>query len=426
MESKILSSTGRGADVFKELDEIESEGRGKNAERPVIECEEYEPDAHETGNNTEGSDRGSDEGFYEVETVRKKRVRKGQLEYFVKWRGWPESANSWEPFENIKACTEIIEEFEQSSAVKSGKRGRNKRKNEVTTLDQKRKWEFSGNEMQRNSINCNEDTVPASDIGAVSSLRRKDNEKAEVYPSLYGNLLLQTEYQHEDGISLQHGIIGKEEIGLPETKTSHKDSMQAMLLSEKVSASGAEDIDPSFPVGGVEITKGVDEKSGRLLTGHLEDNAESIEEASLLQHSSSTFMKASEGEFPTKALDSVDFNAKAMVVDGNSEDMKEQASWLTVPGSGAEASDATQAEEPKLSSLPSHATPSLVKVLKAINYSSSSVGEKQDVIIVFKVSRADGDVVFVDNKYLKENYPSLLIEFYEEHLQCSSTNSSTT
>ncbi|KAH7436803.1 hypothetical protein KP509_05G036400 [Ceratopteris richardii] len=313
-----------------------------------------------------------------------------------------------------------------SSAVKSGKRGRNKRKNEVTTLDQKRKWEFSGNEMQRNSINCNEDTVPASDIGAVSSLRRKDNEKAEVYPSLYGNLLLQTEYQHEDGISLQHGIIGKEEIGLPETKTSHKDSMQAMLLSEKVSASGAEDIDPSFPVGGVEITKGVDEKSGRLLTGHLEDNAESIEEASLLQHSSSTFMKASEGEFPTKALDSVDFNAKAMVVDGNSEDMKEQASWLTVPGSGAEASDATQAEEPKLSSLPSHATPSLVKVLKAINYSSSSVGEKQDVIIVFKVSRADGDVVFVDNKYLKENYPSLLIEFYEEHLQCSSTNSSTT
>eukprot|EP00262_Sarcandra_glabra_P007603 TRINITY_DN20492_c0_g1_i1.p1 TRINITY_DN20492_c0_g1~~TRINITY_DN20492_c0_g1_i1.p1 ORF type:complete len:322 (-),score=67.93 TRINITY_DN20492_c0_g1_i1:264-1229(-) len=56
-----------------------------------------------------------DDGFYEIEDVRRKRVRKGQIQYLIKWRGWPETANTWEPLENFQSCADIIEAFEERS-----------------------------------------------------------------------------------------------------------------------------------------------------------------------------------------------------------------------------------------------------------------------------------------------------------------------
>ncbi|KAK9138106.1 hypothetical protein Sjap_008700 [Stephania japonica] len=56
-----------------------------------------------------------DEGFYEIEDVRRKRVRKGQIQYLIKWRGWPENANTWEPLENLQSCSDVIESFEDRS-----------------------------------------------------------------------------------------------------------------------------------------------------------------------------------------------------------------------------------------------------------------------------------------------------------------------
>ncbi|XP_072547475.1 E3 SUMO-protein ligase CBX4-like [Salminus brasiliensis] len=38
---------------------------------------------------------------FTVESIEKKRVRKGRLEYLVKWRGWSPKYNTWEPEENI-------------------------------------------------------------------------------------------------------------------------------------------------------------------------------------------------------------------------------------------------------------------------------------------------------------------------------------
>ncbi|KAJ6296814.1 hypothetical protein OIU78_022522 [Salix suchowensis] len=43
-----------------------------------------------------------------------KRVRKGQLQYLIKWRGWPETANTWEPLENLQSCSDVIDAFEES------------------------------------------------------------------------------------------------------------------------------------------------------------------------------------------------------------------------------------------------------------------------------------------------------------------------
>ncbi|XP_060217860.1 chromo domain protein LHP1 isoform X2 [Lycium barbarum] len=70
------------------------------------------------------------EGFYEIEAVRRKRVRKGQVQYLIKWRGWPETENTWEPVKNLMSCSDVIDAFEESS--QSGKqRSTRKRKRKV-------------------------------------------------------------------------------------------------------------------------------------------------------------------------------------------------------------------------------------------------------------------------------------------------------
>ncbi|WJX36343.1 La ribonucleoprotein [Trifolium repens] len=59
-----------------------------------------------------------DDGFYEIETIRRKRLRKGEVQYLIKWRGWPETANTWEPLHNLQSVPDLIHAFEES--LKSG------------------------------------------------------------------------------------------------------------------------------------------------------------------------------------------------------------------------------------------------------------------------------------------------------------------
>ncbi|XP_049401726.1 chromo domain protein LHP1-like [Solanum stenotomum] len=59
------------------------------------------------------------EGFYEIETVRRKRIRKGKIQYLIKWRGWPETANTWEPVDNLMTCYDVIDAFEESLQQRS-------------------------------------------------------------------------------------------------------------------------------------------------------------------------------------------------------------------------------------------------------------------------------------------------------------------
>ena len=54
----------------------------------------------------------SDEENFEVETIVDKKIEGDKQLYLIKWKGYPESDNTWEPFENLTECAEQISQFE--------------------------------------------------------------------------------------------------------------------------------------------------------------------------------------------------------------------------------------------------------------------------------------------------------------------------
>ena len=71
--------------------------------------EELGADAQEEEDDGGSSEEDSD--IYTVELILKKRIVRGQTQYFVKWDGYPHSDNTWEPEEHIldKSAIKIFE-----------------------------------------------------------------------------------------------------------------------------------------------------------------------------------------------------------------------------------------------------------------------------------------------------------------------------
>ncbi|XP_068160911.1 chromobox protein homolog 7 [Antennarius striatus] len=81
------------------------------------------------------------EQVFAVESILKKRVRKGNVEYLLKWKGWPPKYSSWEPEEHIldQRLVQAYEEKEQRDRAAGHKRKGSKSKrllqNTVYTMD---------------------------------------------------------------------------------------------------------------------------------------------------------------------------------------------------------------------------------------------------------------------------------------------------
>lgn len=55
---------------------------------------------------------GNEDRDYEVEMILESQIRDGQTWYFIKWKGFDETWNSWEP-ENFLDCPDLLEQFKK-------------------------------------------------------------------------------------------------------------------------------------------------------------------------------------------------------------------------------------------------------------------------------------------------------------------------
>jgi hypothetical protein len=65
-----------------------------------------------------------EEGVYEVESILDRRVRKGKVEFKIKWKKIDEI--TWEPKANLEGCTRLLRAFEDRQNKEAGTKGNKK------------------------------------------------------------------------------------------------------------------------------------------------------------------------------------------------------------------------------------------------------------------------------------------------------------
>lgn len=72
--------------------------------------------------------------YFEIEAIQAKKKSQGKWVYFVKWEGFDEEHNTWEPFENVEHCRSILDEFEKEYSAKKNKKLSQKPQSQINVL----------------------------------------------------------------------------------------------------------------------------------------------------------------------------------------------------------------------------------------------------------------------------------------------------
>lgn len=136
------------------------------------------------------SDGEGEEEEFTVEKILDKRMKNGKTEYLIKWEGYPDSENTWEPQDNLD-CPDIISGFEEKHKAKKEEK---KRKKESDTPAAKKKTKVVEEEDGKPK-GFDRGLQPERIIGATDSsgelmflMKWKDSDEADLVPSRQANV----------------------------------------------------------------------------------------------------------------------------------------------------------------------------------------------------------------------------------------------
>ncbi|CAN6872545.1 unnamed protein product, partial [Brassica oleracea] len=390
------SEDGGGADsVLREM------GDDRRTEDEEEEDDEDDEDEEDGGGEEEGGGGGGgkeerpklDEGFFEIEAIRRKRVRKGKVQYLIKWRGWPETANTWEPKENLQSIADVIDAFEGS--LKPGKPGRKP--------GRKRKHHGGSNlnthlkkKQQRLTSTTSHDASERSD--SFTSLNNSSLPNIRGPLDLCGSGDGETAYaaanQVEANSRRSVGMVGEEK---------DYDPTLSELRGPVINSNGA--------AGCSQGGGGIDNVRPNGLLKVYPKNSQFI--------GAKRRKSGSVKRFKQDASTSNNNNNNHTTTATNDQNVTQELATLDSFGGVARIGNEYPGvlENNNLSQKSKVEELDIAKILKPVKFSSSVTNNVQDVLVTFLALRSDGEEVMVDNRFLKAHNPLLLIEFYEQHLK---------
>lgn len=143
---------------------------------------------------TEESNEEAEVEEFVVEKVVDMRVKGGKKEFLLKWKGYPDSENTWEPEENLD-CPELISAYEEKA--KKEKEDKKKKKGKDTEDDaptSSRKRKHQQSEDDKKPRGFDRGLQPERVIGATDSsgelmflIKWKDSDEADLIPARIAN-----------------------------------------------------------------------------------------------------------------------------------------------------------------------------------------------------------------------------------------------
>ncbi|XVF30641.1 hypothetical protein REPUB_Repub16aG0075900 [Reevesia pubescens] len=320
-------------------------------------------------------------------------------------RGWPETANTWEPLENLQSCSDVIDAFEES--LHSGKHNR------------KRKRKSGGSHTQ--------------------SKKKQPRYSAATY-NVTGL---------EVNVVDNSPLVPLENSGIADLSASSSVSVSAREGESNANASNVKKTNRVKYNGSANGSKQIDESKHENdydtklseLKGAISSNGVNADKLAIRFQDG----KAPEGGGLANGLPKVDCGEsvqsdrrtgakrrKSGSVKRFKQDLASIGSNLTQNATpnihvGYGIIDAPLGIEnigliaDGLSHRPltdySVNVPVVTKILKPLEFKASVSDNNQEVSVTFLALRSDGKEVIVDNKDLKANNPLVLINFYEQHLK---------
>ena len=141
---------------------------------------------------TSASAEGEEE--FSVEKVLDRRVRNGKVEYFLKWKGYSNDDNTWEPEENLD-CPDLILEFEEARKKKELIKKEDRKRKPSTPADDKKPAKKKQNDEDKKPQGFDRGLEPERIIGATDSsgelmflMKWKGTDEADLVPAKKANI----------------------------------------------------------------------------------------------------------------------------------------------------------------------------------------------------------------------------------------------